>query len=682
MFISGPRASSLGSEQGTTLNAIMKGMGGDHITSSAMFEVSGSVGIGTSSPNAKLEVSGSTIISGSFNIYGDGGAINRISSGEPYFFFRKDGVNRGSIYGVAGGGLRIFDNNDVQVLTITSSNVGIGITNPIRPLHVNAASDTRIVITDSNVSTTNGLYIRQFGSASAIVNNNNGTFQLGTNDTYFLTANTSGQVGIGTTQPSYTLDVAGTGRFTSTISSTTSTTGATIKLGGFTNYGTIQDVNDVRRIWFENVGSYRTIFDLPVSGTSFVFRDNAGNILTSISSAGAATFSSTITSQANGSTFGTVSASGRAVIIQAGSTNQAIMFKNSAGGDGTLFINGTSTTMDYSFNTYSTGDALIIKNNGNIQIGNDTNPYVEIANGGSANVLSGIRWVIGSGRVDYGGMEMAALSADNGYIVFKTRNSGSTAERMRITNGGNILIGNPATNSTIKLHVKAAQNADWMAALDNTGTNPYGLRIDTSPNSGGAYSLAVYTNSGTGFYVKNDGTVSIGTQTNNYIVDMVTGANNSLLYLNQSNGAVGGNAALIANINTTGGYLVLWRYGGSTKGSITTDGTGVAYNTTSDYRLKEDFQNFNAIEKINTINVYDFKWKETSQRGYGVIAHELAEVLPQYVNGEKDGLDKEGNLQPQSVDYSKFVPLLIKSIQELNTKLDAANAEIEALKSK
>jgi hypothetical protein len=87
--------------------------------------------------------------------------------------------------------------------------VGIGITTPIRPLHVNASSDTRIVITDSNVSTTNGLYIRQFGSASAIVNNNNGTFQLGTNDTYFLTANTSGQVGIGNTQPNSTLHVRG-----------------------------------------------------------------------------------------------------------------------------------------------------------------------------------------------------------------------------------------------------------------------------------------------------------------------------------------------------------------------------------------------------------------------------------------------------------------------------------------
>jgi hypothetical protein len=62
MLISGPRNSSgLGNEEGTTLNALMKGQGGDHITSSGVFEVSGSVGIGTSTPAYTLDVSGSGI---------------------------------------------------------------------------------------------------------------------------------------------------------------------------------------------------------------------------------------------------------------------------------------------------------------------------------------------------------------------------------------------------------------------------------------------------------------------------------------------------------------------------------------------------------------------------------------------------------------------------------------------
>ena len=96
-----------------------------------------------------------------------------------------------------------------------------------------------------------------------------------------------------------------------------------------------------------------------------------------------------------------------------------------------------------------------------------------------------------------------------------------------------------------------------------------------------------------------------------------------------------------------------------------------AFNTTSDYRLKEDYQSFNGLNIINNINVYDFKWKDkngvTGKRAYGVKAHELNSSMPSAVTGEKDATDM------QTVDYSKLVPILIKSIQELK-------AEIEILK--
>jgi hypothetical protein len=52
-----------------------------------------------------------------------------------------------------------------------------------------------------------------------------------------------------------------------------------------------------------------------------------------------------------------------------------------------------------------------------------------------------------------------------------------------------------------------------------------------------------------------------------------------------------------------------------------------------------------------------------------MMAHELQEVLPSYVSGEKDAVDIYGNIKAQGVDYSKIVPILIKSIQELSTEI-------------
>jgi hypothetical protein len=104
-------------------------------------------------------------------------------------------------------------------------------------------------------------------------------------------------------------------------------------------------------------------------------------------------------------------------------------------------------------------------------------------------------------------------------------------------------------------------------------------------------------------------------------------------------------------------------------GSIHTSGSATAFNTSSDYRLKDDYKDFNGLDLVSNINVYDFEWKSDKTRSYGVKAHELQEVVPQAVNGEKDGEEM------QQVDYSKLVPILLKSIQELKQ-------EIQILKSK
>jgi hypothetical protein len=131
--------------------------------------------------------------------------------------------------------------------------------------------------------------------------------------------------------------------------------------------------------------------------------------------------------------------------------------------------------------------------------------------------------------------------------------------------------------------------------------------------------------------------------------------------------------------NNTGSRYALYIANGSSNevGSISFTSSLVLFNTTSDYRLKEDLQEFNGLEKVLSIKVYDYKWKDSEDRMDGVLAHELAEVLPYAVNREKDQVNDEGNILPQGVDYSKIVPVLIKAIQELKIQIDSLKNQIK-----
>ena len=117
---------------------------------------------------------------------------------------------------------------------------------------------------------------------------------------------------------------------------------------------------------------------------------------------------------------------------------------------------------------------------------------------------------------------------------------------------------------------------------------------------------------------------------------------------------------------------LLFYNGNGIVGSISTSGTATSYTTSSDYRLKEDLKEINGLEKVSAIKVYDFKWKASDERNDGVLAHELAEVLPYAVTGEKDAE------RMQAVDYSKIVPINTKAIQELYLLVQEQQAQIEA----
>jgi hypothetical protein len=131
-----------------------------------------------------------------------------------------------------------------------------------------------------------------------------------------------------------------------------------------------------------------------------------------------------------------------------------------------------------------------------------------------------------------------------------------------------------------------------------------------------------------------------------------------------------GGSCLQLNRNTSDGIIASFRTSDVERGSISIAGATTSYNTSSDYRLKEDFKEVKGLEKVQAIKVYDYKWKANESRMDGVKAHELAEVLPYAVYGVKDEVDEDGNDKMQGVDYSKLVPIMIKAIQELKAEID------------
>ena len=144
-----------------------------------------------------------------------------------------------------------------------------------------------------------------------------------------------------------------------------------------------------------------------------------------------------------------------------------------------------------------------------------------------------------------------------------------------------------------------------------------------------------------------------------------------------------GTSNIALNHFYTGNKFIDFVWYGSSIGSITNvGGTSVLYNTTSDYRLKQDLKEFSGLDLISKIKTYDYQWKSDKSRMYGVLAHELQEVVPYAVCGKKDDLDKKGNINPQGVDYSKIVPILVKAIQEQQAQIEELSNKIVALESK
>jgi hypothetical protein len=118
-------------------------------------------------------------------------------------------------------------------------------------------------------------------------------------------------------------------------------------------------------------------------------------------------------------------------------------------------------------------------------------------------------------------------------------------------------------------------------------------------------------------------------------------------------------------------------------GAISTTGSATAYSTSSDYRLKENIAPMTgALAKVIALKPVTYKWKIDGETSEGFIAHELAEVVPQCVTGEKDAVDDEGKPIYQGIDTSFLIATLTAAIQEQQALITTLTDRITALEAK
>ena len=199
--------------------------------------------------------------------------------------------------------------------------------------------------------------------------------------------------------------------------------------------------------------------------------------------------------------------------------------------------------------------------------------------------------------------------------------------------------------------------------------------------------LAFYTGTNERMRVASDGKVNIGGSSGlgSKFVVRDTGFDVFGVYCNsESHGTIATiKGGISGTPQSTLTFISFQRNDGGTRGSITANtNVGVAYNTTSDYRLKENIVAISdGITRLKTLKPSRFNWKEdTSITVDGFIAHEVTAV-PEAITGTKDEVDENDKPVYQSIDQSKLVPLLTAALQEAVAKIEVLETKVAALEA-
>jgi hypothetical protein len=266
------------------------------------------------------------------------------------------------------------------------------------------------------------------------------------------------------------------------------------------------------------------------------------------------------------------------------------------------------------------------------------------------------------------GWSAGLLNSDNSYRISNSWSNLSTNTRLTILTGGNVGIGTTTPSKQFSL---GSNSSTQKLSLydDGTGNNFFGF---------GAISDAIHFGAGTNnnangqMVLTSTGRLGIGTTTPNSTLDVSGNTSNpdsnSLFKIVNTN-STSNNTELritpgLKQATATANFVTYDIPGNGThffwdSVEISSSCRAQSFITSSDYRIKKNVKNLDDTYNIDFLRPVTYLNTESEKQDIGLIAHELQEIYPQLVTGEKDGEEF------QSVNYTGLIPILIKEIQDL-----------------